>query len=65
MGGNVAAQCFFLKNKAGWKDVDAPVVNIYTQIWNGAIKKQDNVDQDGRIIRERNTGSASTPNIAG
>lgn len=59
LAGNVAAQCFFLKNKAGWKDVDAPVVNIYTQIWNGAIKKQENVDEDGRIVRERNAGRAS------
>ena len=50
LGGNVAAQCFFLKNKAGWKDVDAPTINIYTQVWNGAIAKAQKVSEQGRIL---------------
>jgi len=50
LGGSVAACAFYLKNKAGWKDVDAPVVNVYTQIWNGLVSKSKRVDEKGRIL---------------
>ena len=50
LAGNVVAQCFFLKNKAGWKDVEPAQVNVYNQIWNGAIAKSNKVSDTGRLI---------------
>ena len=50
LAGNVAAQCFFLKNKAGWKDVEPASINVYNNIWNGAIDKSRKIDQSGRLV---------------
>ena len=50
LSGNVAAICFYLKNKAGWKDDNAYVqVNHYTQVWNGVEKKAQDVATNGRV----------------
>jgi hypothetical protein len=51
--GNPTCIAIYLKYHMGWKEAyDGPPINVFTQIWNGAISKSKQVNESGRIIRE-------------